>query len=238
MIGLIEAGQRLLTVNNQKVSIGPGDLLTFNPLDNHSCEQTGSSGLSYLCLNIKPDIWAQTVGEITNGNGLPRFGQPVQFQTEFAPVFRNLHKNIRAGTTALEKEELFLLFVNQILAAYVRFESIDALQTGRKEINAVCAYLETNYAERLTLNMLETVAGMNKYTLLRTFTRLKGITPYRYLETIRIGKAKTLLEQGMKPADVAQATGFADQSHFSRYFNKFIGLSPGQYQAIFSENID
>lgn len=42
-----------------------------------------------------------------------------------------------------------------------------------------------------------------------------------------------LLEQGIKPIDVALQTGFTDQSHFSNFFKKFIGLTPKQYMNIF-----
>lgn len=61
------------------------------------------------------------------------------------------------------------------------------------------------------------------------------LTPYRYLENIRIGAAKKLLEQGAAPIDAALQTGFSDQSHFTNYFNSFIGLAPGIYRDIFSE---
>ena len=62
---------------------------------------------------------------------------------------------------------------------------------------------------------------------------MKGVTPYRYLENIRIGEAKKLLEQGASPLDAALATGFCDQSHFTNYFSRFIGLAPGVYRDIF-----
>jgi AraC-like DNA-binding protein len=56
--------------------------------------------------------------------------------------------------------------------------------------------------------------------------------------TIRIGKAKELLEQGVSPIDAALRTGFADQSHFSNFFKKYIGLTPRQYMRIFSDVSD
>ncbi|MNP72972.1 putative response regulatory protein [compost metagenome] len=75
---------------------------------------------------------------------------------------------------------------------------------------------------------------MSKYHFLRSFTRSMGITPYCYLQAVRIGRAKQLLEQGLSPADTAQQTGFGDQSHFTHTFKKLIGLTPGQYARIFS----
>jgi transcriptional regulator GlxA family with amidase domain len=64
------------------------------------------------------------------------------------------------------------------------------------------------------------------------------VTPYRYLQNIRINEAKKLLEQGILPIEVAMQTGFSDQSHFTNFFNKFIGLSPRVYRDIFIKNID
>lgn len=66
--------------------------------------------------------------------------------------------------------------------------------------------------------------------MLRAFTRLKGVTPYLYLENVRVGQAKKLLEQGVPPVEAALRTGFSDQSHFTNYFDRFLGLSPGVYR--------
>ena len=80
--------------------------------------------------------------------------------------------------------------------------------------------------------------GLSKSTLLRSFTRAKGITPYRYLENIRVGNAKKLLEQGVPPVEAALQTGFSDQSHFTNCFTRFIGLAPGIYRNIFRDTED
>ena len=74
---------------------------------------------------------------------------------------------------------------------------------------------------------------MSKSALLRAFAREKGVTPYRYLENLRVGAAKRLLEQGVPPAEAALRTGFSDQSHFTNYFSRFIGLAPGAYREMF-----
>lgn len=233
VIGLIEFGERRLNVDRREYNIGPGDLLTFNPLESHACEQTDGGGLSYRALNIKRDIMADFVREISGRDGLPYFQSPVQFQTHLAGVFSELHDGLMSGAAGLEKEELFLLFMEQVLSCYSELTDDRKPRTNREDVEKVCAYLQAHYAERVSLDILGEIAGLNKYTLLRNFTRWKGITPYRYLETIRIGQAKVLLERGLEPADVAQRTGFSDQSHLTTYFNKIIGLTPGQYKSVF-----
>ena len=75
--------------------------------------------------------------------------------------------------------------------------------------------------------------GLSKSTLLRAFTKSKGVTPYSYLQNIRIGEAKKLLEQGLPPVEAALQTGFSDQSHFTKYFKRYIGLAQGVYRENF-----
>ena len=79
---------------------------------------------------------------------------------------------------------------------------------------------------------------LSKAALLRAFVREKGITPYRYLETVRIAAAKVLLQRGMRPAEAALRTGFADQSHFSRQFRRHMGLPPGVYRKMFQKGVE
>ena len=110
---------------------------------------------------------------------------------------------------------------------------ISNIQEPKAEIKTVCDFLENNYMKNITLNDLSDLIGLSKYYLLRSFTKQKGISPYSYLETIRIGKAKNFLEQGIAPIDVALQTGFTDQSHFTNFFKKLIGLTPKQYMNIF-----
>ena len=95
--------------------------------------------------------------------------------------------------------------------------------------------MEQHFADRIYLDQICRYAGLSKSTLLRAFTKSKGVTPYSYLENIRIGKAKKLLEQGVPPIEAALQTGFSDQSHFTNYFNRFIRLAPGLYRDIFLE---
>ena len=52
---------------------------------------------------------------------------------------------------------------------------------------------------------------------------------------LRINEAKLLLEKGALPIEAALQTGFSDQSHFTNYFSRFIGLAPGVYREIFLE---
>jgi len=236
VIGFIENGRRCLLCRSREHMINAGDMVIFNPLDTHTCEQADGKALDYRCINIKPDIMRRAVREITGEECLPRFTQNVIYHSELVPCLSELHLMIMEEQSDFKKEELFLFLIEQLLAEYSDAAPAPASPEPSLEIKAVCDYLESGYARTITLDDLSALTGLSKYHLLRSFTRQKGISPYSYLETIRIGKAKKLLENGVLPIDAAFQTGFSDQSHFSNFFKKFIGLTPRQYMKIFAED--
>jgi len=235
VIGFIEKGQRFLSCKNNEYTIETGDLLLFNPRDNHACEQIDGKTLDYRCINIKPEIMSKVIFEITGKEYLPYFKSQVVFHSELIVVLRELHQIIMEEEKDFRKEEIFFFLLEQLIEEYTEQEVPAGNTEQSTEARAICEFLENHYMENITLDDLCKLTGLSKYYLLRSFTKQKGISPYSYLETIRIDKAKKMLEQGVLPIDVAILTGFTDQSHFSNFFKKFIGLTPKQYMNIFND---
>lgn len=235
VIGFIEQGKRFLTCNNEEYTLNSGDIVIFNPQDPHACEQIDGRTLDYRCINIQPEVMSQYVQEITGQSYLPRFKQTVLYQSDLAVSLHELHQMILEGQTDFQKEELLLFLMEQLLRDYSATASPSHAEELSAEIKIICEYMESHYAENITLNHLIELTGLSKFRLLRLFTKEKGISPYRYLETIRINQAKRLLEHGILPVEVAFQTGFSDQSHFTNFFKKLIGLTPKQYMGIFKQ---
>lgn len=235
VIGFIENGQRKLTCKHKEYLINKGDMVIFNPLDNHACEQVDHHALDYRCLNINPEIMAKVAKEMMGKVYFPYFTSPVLVKTSYASLLKELHEMIMKNENGLEKEESFYFLMEYLIKEWSSTPEDRKTSAADKRLDAVCRYIEENYKNHLTLDDLASVSSMNKYTFLRSFTRKLGITPYRYLQTVRINQAKKLLEYGMKPLDVSVEIGFADQSHFSNFFIEFIGLTPGQYRDIYRE---
>ncbi len=232
VIGLVEDGARTLSCKNQEYAIKKGDVLLFNPGDSHACVQSDDGTLDYRGLNITKEVMLDLVEEVAGKRELPGFPQSVIRDEEAACYLRPLHELIMNGSGEFSKEENLLLLLSLLIQHYAQpFER--CLPECRAEIEQACAFMEAHYAEHIDLEQICRRAGASKSTLLRAFTRSKGVTPYRYLENIRIGRAKKLLEQGASPLEAALQTGFSDQSHFTNYFSRFIGLSPGIYRDIF-----
>lgn len=236
VIGFIENGRRRLTCGNEEYLVGEGDLLLFNPFVNHTCESIDDRTLDYRCLNIKPEVMKKAVFEVTGKEFLLNFARPVGRGFELSELLRELHRLIQEKQADLKKEETFLFLIERLIDGFSNPWLTPIAEEVPSEIQSVCSYIEEHYARRITLDDISRLSGLNKFSLLRSFTKQKGITPYRYLETVRISEAKKLLEKGVEPIDAAFQTGFSDQSHFSRFFKEFIGLTPKQYRNIFTES--
>ena len=235
VIGFIESGERCLSCKNRKYTVEPGDLLLFNPRDNHTCEQIDGRTLDYRCINVHPETMSKAAFEITGKDYLPYFSPAVIFHSELASLLRELHMIIMEEEKDFRKEEIFFFLLEQLIEEFSEKGIEQSGPEENRETKIICNYLEKNYMKNITLDELSGLTGLSKYYLLRSFTKQKGISPYRYLETIRIDRAKKLLEQGVLPIEAALQTGFADQSHFSNFFKKFIGLTLKQYMNIFTD---
>ena len=234
VIGFIEDGQRVLSCRNQEYALKKGNILLVNPGDNHACVQSDEGTLDYRGFNITKEVMLDLAEEVAGRRELPVFSKTVIFDEEVTCYLHPLHELVMKGSCEFGKEETLLLLISLLIQRYGQ-PSPSCIPECPKEIEKACAFMEQHFADRIYLDQICRYAGLSKSTLLRAFTRSKGVTPYSYLENIRIGKAKKLLEQGVPPIEAAMQTGFSDQSHFTNYFNRFIGLAPGLYRDIFLE---
>jgi AraC family transcriptional regulator len=69
--------------------------------------------------------------------------------------------------------------------------------------------------------------GMSRYYFARLFKQSTGLSVHQYLIQCRIERAKQLLKQKkIAIANIATQVGFVDQSHFTRYFKRIVGVTP------------
>ena len=91
--------------------------------------------------------------------------------------------------------------------------------------------LSANLDGSVTLNEIASECGLSVSHFARAFRVSIGMAPHQWLLHRRLEYAKTLLpNEQMSLSDVALASGFADQSHFTRVFSKEIGTSPGAWR--------
>jgi AraC family transcriptional regulator len=95
-------------------------------------------------------------------------------------------------------------------------------------------FLETYFLESVRLADIANSVGVHPTHLARAFRQSYGCTTGEYIRRLRIEFACREISQTCNSfTEIAMAAGFYDQGHFSRTFKQMVGLTPGQYRAVF-----
>lgn len=95
-------------------------------------------------------------------------------------------------------------------------------------------FIHSHFTESLTLTQIAEVAGVHPIHLAREFRKHFHSSTGEYVTQLRIELAcRELAELDTPLAHVASATGFYDQSHFSKTFKRFTGMTPTRYRTAF-----
>jgi transcriptional regulator GlxA family with amidase domain len=100
-----------------------------------------------------------------------------------------------------------------------------------KRLNIARDYMQSNYSEPVDLKKVASVACMCPHHFLRKFKSYAGITPHQYLTTIRLERARNLVESTNDPiTDICFNAGYESLSSFSFVFRKRYNNSPENHR--------
>jgi len=142
-----------------------------------------------------------------------------------------LHDVLGAPTSRLHREEALLRLLTTLLETRPDLRLARAPRAEPRAVSSAEAYLRAHWDRPVSLEELSRAAGLSAFQLHRTFSRSVGIPPHAFQLQLRVDQAKGLLARGWNIAAVAQRTGFADQSHFTRVFRRSVGVTPGRFPA-------
>ena len=124
VIGFIKNGERILSCKNQEYTITKGDVLLFNPGDNHACVLNDGDTLDYRSFNITKEVMLDLAEEVTGRQELPGFSQNVISDEEVTCYLCLLHELVMKGSNEFGKEETLLLLISLLIQKYgLPFES-------------------------------------------------------------------------------------------------------------------
>lgn len=231
VVGVIERGAEAFECRGSLCVAPVGSIVVVNPGEVHNGYSYGVNGWSYRTFYPSIGLVRKIAGELNGGRGAyPVFRTPVIEDAKLAGLLKNLHITLEDSASALERETLFTetmsLFINRhsSTGATIPEPSNEPVSVARAK-----EYMESCYSENITLEQLSNLTGLNPFYFSRVFKKTTGLPPHAYLTQVRIKRAKLFLLKGESIADTALLAGFVDQSHFTRHFKRFTGVTPGQF---------
>nr|WP_282186040.1 AraC family transcriptional regulator [Ochrobactrum sp. Marseille-Q0166] len=122
-----------------------------------------------------------------------------------------------------------------LLAENVEDADVGQKPNGHKFIPAqqkkILAYVNSRLSQPITVRELSALVNLSASHFSRKFKLTFGDPPCTWLLSRRLKHARKLIAEDEAPLKVIAAeAGFADQSHMTRAFQSFVGLTPGSYR--------
>ena len=103
---------------------------------------------------------------------------------------------------------------------------------SKLQLKRALEYIEANLDAEVHLAELSNAVGLSAFHFAKLFKESTGASPHQYLLQRRIERVKDLLRNSeMTLSEISLQAGFADQSHLTNVFRRFVGISPGKFRA-------
>jgi AraC family transcriptional regulator len=118
-------------------------------------------------------------------------------------------------------------FMTSILARHsIRTIPPTRGRLGKDALTKLRDYINANLGDPISVTNLASIVGRSPFHFTRVFKRSVGVTPHQYLIHLRLRRVLELVRDGRGTfAEIAAITGFADQSHLSRWVRRVHGVS-------------
>jgi AraC family transcriptional regulator len=189
-----------------------------------------------LILQINPSFFDRTIGRITKGGKVELIQRVDLNDGQISRLMESLRADIEAGSPA---GPLFGESVAMALSAHIAQQCSaqkarpETYRGGlsRSKLSSVREYVDTHLSDKLELEVLAGVAGVNMFHFARAFKQSTGETPHQFVLRRRIERAKEFLTNPQATVlEASVRTGFVDQSHFSKVFRRVVGIAPSDYR--------
>jgi AraC family transcriptional regulator len=225
---LILAGNYAEHFSRRTATLAPFTTI-FHPSGIEHHDEIGPRGMRIFSIELR-DQWLDRVREygITPASSIDlRGGELTWLATQVYREYRN-----RSCYSSLAIEGLML----EMLVLVARSREAEDKKPPRW-LARVLDLLNTSFQQNLSVNSVATAVGIHPVYLSRVFRRFQQQTIGDYLHKLRIQFAlREMAKAETDLAGIAAAAGFADQSHFTRVFKDFVGMTPGAYRAMLVED--
>jgi len=104
------------------------------------------------------------------------------------------------------------------------------MATPQEMLEKTIVYIEEHKDQPLTLEELTEVSGLNRFAMIRLFTRLCAMTPMDYVRQRRLAASIPQLLRGARIIDIALDAGFEHEQSYIRAFKEAFHMTPARFR--------
>lgn len=236
---LVTSGNCLYQIDLIHYEVKEGDIIFIPPLLLHSVSLGSSEEIITETYVFHMNFLGVNSTDICSTRYLtPIMNQEISIPyliTPEHPVYTSMRK-IFSQITSLHDEtvigyelalkSLFLQIIFLLLQYSEQNNSTDTKASADK-LKHVLDYIETHYAEAISISELAKLCYFSDYYFMRFFKKHMGMTCIEYINNLRLEKSVELFEQGNTSIlEVSLSVGFHNLSYFHRAFKKKYHMTP------------
>ncbi len=141
-------------------------------------------------------------------------------------IFTEPIARMESGTLSVE------FLIGMLYCLYDEIFSPKIISSNVDYATQIASFINSNYSKKLSVESLAENFGLNRSYLSRCFKKKHGISIKQYILSVKLKKARTLLEDGVSVKEAAYLVGYDDQFTFSKMFKKSYGISPTEVQKL------
>lgn len=231
---LVYDGLMVLESDHQEYTAGAGDVVYFKANEQRKAKTLKRSPLRcfsvdflYACLIWNDSHW-RLVQPILPFKTVENVTDSILFSRLLA-LFSDLNKEWHS-TKYNRINYCRALFTDIITSLLLTKSGLQVNYDKIQKVERIITYLIDNYQKPISLQELAALNQISTPYTSKIFKEMTGTTPFEYLASIRMSKAKELLSDGHSVSATALRVGFTDPAYFSRRFKQKEGVSPLHYQ--------
>ena len=235
VVGMLLAGGMQVRRGGERHRFAPGDLCAWDPSARHEGRPWRTARWEARLIVLELPAVQDLARDPEGAGGDVAFASPRVRDPRLARRFLDLHAALEAPAWRLERDTL----LQEWLCALAGGAPAATRERARRDpaLRRACELLGADLARNVGLAEVAAAAGVSRHRLTRLFRAAYGLPPHRFQIAQRVLAARRLLERGLTPGEVAQQTGFFDQSHMHRHFTRTLGITPGAYAAALRSDV-
>jgi AraC-like DNA-binding protein len=223
-IGVTIAGVQTFHYRGEQRHCLPGQCHILHPDELHDGGAGTDEGFGYRIIYVDPCLVQEALG----GRSLPFVKCPVVDASRLPEGFASDVWDIDADIDDIARIEVAVA-VAALLVAVASGGSPKSTALAVASVSRVRDLIAACPAQRHSMDELERVSGLDRWTLARQFRTLFGTSPSRFRTLRQLDHVRRLMKSGTSLAEASVEAGFADQSHMSRRFKSAYGLTPAAW---------
>jgi AraC family transcriptional regulator len=117
------------------------------------------------------------------------------------------------------------------LANALKVKKAEAHSLGARLVELIDETIHEKISEPIDVSMLSAMVGLSRSHFSRAFHSTVGTPPHAHVRRLRLARAMRLMrESDDSLSEIALATGFSDQAHFSNTFRRMAGTTPSRWR--------